>query len=89
MNNDELVVKIVRLEEFKNKCENDLNSIKLKMNEEINELKSLHTELKNNLDKINVTLIRIQYTIIGGGIMFAIFSMGFNEFFSKIITKLI
>jgi len=83
--NDDLIIKITRLEDFQNKCELDIERIKIKVEEEVNELKTINSELKRNLDKINGTLVRIQYTLIGGAIVVILSDIGVVEFLKKFL----
>lgn len=85
ISNNDLLIKITRLEDFRNQCESDIARIRTKVDEEIMELKYMHRELKGNLDKINGTLVRIQYTLIGGALVVVLSSIGITEFLQKFL----
>ncbi len=88
-NNEELLIKITKVKDFRTQTEIDIARIRAKVEEEITEVKKMNRELKDNLDKINSTLVKIQYTLIGGALMVILSALGITEFikqFFKIIV---
>lgn len=82
---EDLLVRIIRLEDFKKQTGIDISVINSKIDEEITEVKNMHRELKSNLEKISSTLVKIQYALLGGIFVIILSSIGITEFLQKFI----
>ena len=82
MTEPSLETRVIRIEERMDRHRDELNNVRIRQDDQHNDMKSIAAKL----DTLNDTISRRQWIIIGAVGFFMLQSMGLSEFLKKLLT---